>query len=240
METKRQYIKDTYKFSGSAQICAVESDAQGHYILLNQTIFYPQGGGQPSDQGTMVTGERVIPIHQVKCIDNEIRHYTDQAYNHLIGQKVECFISTETRLLHSRLHTAGHLISTVIEKLQPQWIAQKGHHFPNECFVEFITREQNHTICSLETINQEINRCINENYPIETLEIAHNKLSQFCPNLSYTIPNKSAIRIMRIGEFPYQLCGGTHVKSLFELKGLEVIKFKIKGNILKIYYDIKP
>lgn len=239
MDTQRHYLKDTYQFSHPAQVSSTQSDVLGHYILLDQTIFYPQGGGQPSDQGNIIAENIVIPIHQVKCVDNEIRHYTNQDYSHLVGKNVECSIFKEIRLLHSQLHTAGHLVSNIVENLYSNWTAQKGHHFPKECYVEFSLKAEFPVVPSLDTINQEIIACIMKDYCIETLEISNDKLLQFCPNINYAIPNKPSIRVMRIGEFPYQPCGGTHIKQLSELNGLTVTKYKVKSNTLKIYYDIQ-
>ena len=239
MQTERQYLEDTYQFSCPAKIQATHQDSEGSYMLLDKTIFYPQGGGQPSDQGTIIAGGLIIPIQKVKHVENEIKHYTDRSYSHLVGQNVECAISKETRLLHSKLHTAGHLISHIVEKLHPNWSAQKGHHFPKECYIEFISKAEDLEACAFEEINQEIKQCIYKNYSIETLDTSKDEFSKFCPNIDFAIPNTPSIRLMRIEGFPYQPCGGTHIKGLEELAGLEIIKFKRKGKTLKVHYEIK-
>src|ERR1700722_366817 len=140
MQTQLSYFDDTYKFNDHTMIVATNKDDHGHFVILNQTIFYPQGGGQPSDQGTIQVGNVLIPIHSVKSVDNEIRHYTNQSYNHLGGQTGTCIVDQDLRLLHARLHTSGHLISNIIESHYPQWQAVKGHHFPDQCYVEFTAK----------------------------------------------------------------------------------------------------
>src|SRR5262245_12970008 len=137
METKRAYFEDTYLFETQALITASGQDENGHYLILDQTIFYPQGGGQPSDQGTLQGNNFQISIHHVKAMEHEIRHYTNQNYRQWVENEVKCIINQELRLLHAKLHTAGHFIRGIVESNYPDWRAVKGHHFPEQCYVEF-------------------------------------------------------------------------------------------------------
>jgi len=239
MQTQLSYFDDTYKFNDHTMIIATNKDDSGHFIILNQTIFYPQGGGQPSDQGTIQVGDVRMPIHSVKSVDNEIRHYTDQSYSHLVGQTGTCMVDQDLRLLHARLHTSGHLISNIIESQYPHWQASKGHHFPDQCYVEFTAKNGSVENISLEWINKEIEQHIAKDCLTTIDQITGDKVQELCPTLTYTIPKDQPIRVIRIGDFPFSPCGGTHVKSLSELKGLNLIKYKIKKNTMKVYYDIE-
>lgn len=68
--TQLSYFEDTYKFEDTAVIKANGKDENGDFLILNQTIFYPQGGGQPSDRGTIAVDGVVVPIHSVKYVGN--------------------------------------------------------------------------------------------------------------------------------------------------------------------------
>lgn len=223
MNTHPAYFEDTYRFEDQAVITAMGQDENGHFILLNQTIFHPQGGGQPSDQGTLQMKDIIIPIHRVKTVDNMIKHYTDKDYGPLIGQTVSCTLDQEKRLTHARLHTAGHLISHIIESLAPHWNSVKGHHFPNECYVEFTSQNGNLEPFSEKLLTQEIEKYIELDCSITTNQV---------------VGDKVIVRSVRIGDFPFSPCGGTHVKSLKELKGLKITRIKIKNNTMKISYGI--
>jgi alanyl-tRNA synthetase len=238
MTTYPAYFEDTYKFTDSARITKAAKDEQGNFIVLNQTIFYPQGGGQPSDQGSIEIGEISIPIHSVKSVEQEIRHYTDEDYSHLIEQEGMCILDQGLRLLNARLHTAGHLISNVIEASYPQWVAQKGHHFPEQCYVEFVDQSWAGENISLVWVHKEIEKAIAMDLVIQKDQMTGDKFQEWCPNLPYSVPKEQSLRVVRIGDFPFSPCGGTHVRSLKELNGLKITKHKIKKNILKIYYDI--
>lgn len=236
--THPSYFEDTYKFTDSARMTKASKDEQGNFIVLDQTIFYPQGGGQPSDQGIFQIGDTSIPIHSIKSIDQEIRHYTHQDARDFLGQKGLCILDQEKRLLHARLHTAGHLISNVVENHYPQWMAIKGHHFPEQCYVEFTIKNEAAGNISIEGINEEIEQFIGHNLVINRDQITGDKLQELCPNITYTIPKDQPIRVIRIGDFSFSPCGGTHVKNLQELKGLKITNSKIKKNNMKVYYDI--
>lgn len=238
MTTHPAYFEDTYKFTDKATVISTSKDEQGHYIVLNQTIFYPQGGGQPSDQGTLHFGDMVIPIHSVKSVDQEIRHYTDRDYTHLNAQEGLCTLDQERRLLNAKLHTSGHLISNIIERSYPQWVAVKGHHFPNECYVELVDKSWGLENISVDAANEEIEKAIALDLVLHKDQITGDKLQELCPNLPYSLPKGQNIRVVRLGDFPFQPCGGTHVKSLNELNGLRIAKHKVKKNSMKIYYDI--
>jgi len=238
MTTYLIYFEDTYKFEDDAFIEATGKDENGDFIILNQTLFYPQGGGQPSDFGTIEVGGVAIPIYKVKCNANEVRHYTDQRYSHFVGQNAKCYLDQNTRILHARLHTAGHLLSNIIENLYSCWKGAKGHHFPGECYVEFTSKNDQFESISLDLVKQEIEKCIEANSLITIDQISSDALQERCPGITYSIPSNQPIRIMCIGDFPFSPCGGTHVKSLKELKGLEISKYKIKGNRMKVHYQL--
>lgn len=238
MKTHLAYFDDTYKFDDNAIILSSDKDEIGYYVVLNQTIYYPQGGGQPSDQGTIIVGDITISITKVKSTDNEVRHYTLQDCSDLVGKQCRSLINRELRLMHAKLHTAGHLISNVIENLYPSWNAFKGHHFPDQCYVEFGLKSGAAVDVSIELVGAEIAGMIEKDHLISMEEVSGSKLQALCPDVPYKIPSDQAMRIARIGNFPFQPCGGTHVKSLKELQGLEITKYKMKNNLLKIYYQI--
>lgn len=239
MNTIRSYFQDTYQFSNQATITMAEQDELGHYLVLDQAIFYPQGGGQPADKGIITADNKTITVNQVKAFNEEVRHYTDQNCEALIGKIATCEIDGVLRLQHARLHSGGHLISNVVEKLYPGWRAIKGHHFPGQSYVKFNPTNKHIANIDIQMISQALLQAIANDNRIEIFEIRAEKLADYCPNLQYSIPNNDIIRIVGIDQFPYQPCGGTHIKSLHELQGLQIIAYKIKKNILKIKYKIE-
>src|ERR1700738_417584 len=105
-----------------------------HWVQLNETIFHPKGGGQPSDEGT-IDGIKVIYVHK-EILDKtrldqfEIIHCFDenQELNFRDGQEVELIVDAATRKLHARLHTAGHLVAEAVNKNFPDLKGYQGNH----------------------------------------------------------------------------------------------------------------
>lgn len=238
MTTQLAYFDDTDKIRDSSLIVASKKDEYGPYLLLNSTIFYPQGGGQPCDQGTLEVGTHIVPVHSVKHLHHEVRHYTNQDYSFLVAQEAVCILDAQKRLLHSKLHTAGHLISNVVESFYPQWRAVKGHHFPGQSYVEFSSTDELLTEISTEIIQAETERFIGKDCPISIGYLEEEQGRNTCPNLAYRAAPDQATRVIRIGDFPFSACGGTHIKSLSALRGLKVIKGKIKKDLMKISYTL--
>lgn len=238
MKTILCYLNNPFLFEHNAIFLKQEVDEVGSYIILDSTLFYPQGGGQPSDQGFMTTSNGdIVSIHHVKSINNEVRHYTQHPVSLIQGQEIHCHINIEIRLKHSQLHSAGHLLSNLVEKIYPEWKAIKGHHFPGEAYVEFIS-STSRTEIDLNTLNNELNQAIEASPTVESLFIAGEQLSKYCPDLPFSIPEGEKIRLIRIGNYPFQPCGGTHLDNLSNIKSIILTKYKIKKGHLKISYGI--
>lgn len=234
MKTKLSYFEDTYQFTSSAIIIQSGQDEKGYFVLLDQTLFHPQGGGQPSDSGTITVDGVMISVPMVKNSNNEVRHYTDRDCSAMVTKTVECAINREKRLLHARLHTAGHLISNIVEAFDMGWRAVKGHHFPDQCYVEFTGTNCAENNLSVDSVNKEIADYLEKDCELSVDQQSADKMK----TPSSHIPDDQPIRTVRIGDFPFSPCGGTHVRSLKELQGFNVTKLKSKNNMLKIYYQI--
>ncbi len=73
--TELMYIEHPDLFELSAQVTQHGSDAKGVYLVFNQSLFYPQGGGQPADQGKIITANTCYEVFDVRNVDGEVRHY---------------------------------------------------------------------------------------------------------------------------------------------------------------------
>lgn len=237
MSSLKIYYEDTYRFTDQGTIVDSGNDTKGSFIILDRTIFYPQGGGQPADQGYIQIGEVEISIVDVRNVDNEIRHYINHQSTQFVGSNALLYIDPTRRLLNAKLHSAGHLIANIVEQHYQSLKAIKGHHFLGECYVEFICSNTAQEL-DIELLHDSLLKAINAAYNTKTIYIDSNEIKKFCPNLTYTIPNGESVRLISIANWDYQPCGGTHINSLSELQGLYIIKQKLKANSLKLYYKI--
>lgn len=179
------FCSDQTQATALVQTCAA---VQGGYeITLDRTPFHPQGGGQPSDVGA-IGAARVTKVLQKKGV---LVHGTDAPLT--IGSVVSLQVDEAARLLHSRWHTAGHLIGHALAARG--YTPTRAHHWPGEARVDAVqppsAHEPNLTVADLQ---QAINTLIQQDLlRVTTLHEGH--------------------REIRFGELPSFPCGGTHVTS---------------------------
>lgn len=198
-------------FSSEAYVLDVGKDDRGHYVILDQSPFYPQGGGQPYDTGTIDD----IFVEAVRWIEDTIRHYTSSDPSALLAKRVHCNIDEARRIQNSRCHTAGHLLGHIVEAFYPEYKALKGHHYPGGSYVEF----SGLTPVDLNRINQELARAISLDWNVQCWA-------------------ESAKKFVRIGPYSAWPCGGTHVKSAKELGQVVATKQKVCGTVFRISYEL--
>ncbi|MDQ7009125.1 MAG: alanine--tRNA ligase-related protein [Candidatus Gracilibacteria bacterium] len=169
--TQLNYLENTYNFESDAKIIETGENEFGKYIILDKTIFYPQGGGQPSDIGKIIFGDKIFEVENVRLDDKGIVfHYgkfsllTEGFYP---LQKVKLNINSEIRIKNAKNHTGGHLLDIAVKNMGLNLIAKKGFHFDTGCYVEYsgiYNVEEKEEI--LKKLNLEINNLISQNLKI--------------------------------------------------------------------------
>jgi len=181
-----------------------------HYaVTLQSTIFHPQGGGQPFDTGWLGDSQ-VLRVTQEA---DRVVHYVEKP---VAPGPIIARVDAPRRALHSRLHSAGHLIGNVGETLG--WLPIKAHHWPGEGKVTFIRGENAQTM-EAEAIQQQINQLISADYP------RHMSL-------------QDGTREVGFGELPAYACGGTHVQALGELGQVTILALSEKKGALSVRYTL--
>lgn len=181
-----------------------------HYaVTLQSTIFHPQGGGQPFDTGWLGDSQVLRVIQEA----DRVVHYVAHA---VAPGPIIARVDAPRRALHSRLHSAGHLIGNVGETLG--WLPIKAHHWPGEGKVTFIRGENAQTM-EAEAIQQQINQLISADYP------RHMGL-------------QDGTREVGFGELPAYACGGTHVQALGELGQVTILALSEKKGALSVRYTL--
>ncbi|NRB11180.1 MAG: hypothetical protein HRU35_06195 [Rickettsiaceae bacterium] len=236
--TKLLYLENQDLFTTTAKIKHIHSDDRGFYIILDQTLFYPQGGGQPADQGNIKTKNHLFTIYDVRNVNSEIRHYTTTKTDILNNESAIIEITKARRLLNTRYHSAGHLIASLVEKLSPTMQAVKGHQFPEEAYVEFLEMPDIDPSSFLMQLQKELSRIITSGADVKTLNLDSTTAKKIMTNLPYDLPMNKELRICKIAEFDPTPCGGTHVTNLKQIGNLLVIKCKSKKGRTKIFYEV--
>lgn len=238
MSTHLVCLEDTYKFTHTAQVQSLSSDERGQYCILDSTVFYPQGGGQPSDIGFFEIKGVKLAISFVAFVGGEVRHYGD--FSEVIPQKGDetfLFVDKDRRIINAKAHTSGHLLADVVESLVKGVTAFKGYHFPDGSYVEFngsIPSEE--SAAFIVEVNKHLKEVLSSDENIQTSLVMIEELESLCSNVPMNLPSDKPMRIVKMGSFQPTPCGGTHLKSLSELQEVLVTKVKRQKGNTKISY----
>ncbi|MGI9237306.1 MAG: alanyl-tRNA editing protein [Woeseiaceae bacterium] len=224
-EVRRAYYDDSYQKSLVAKITTVD----GEWIEFDQTIFYPLGGGQPGDTGTLsASGGRSNRIVDTrKSADSEqIRHQVDASDHGLkAGDEVELQLDWDRRYRHMRMHTCMHLLGSLI----PVPVTG-GSVGAEKSRLDFDLGEQQ---IDKDDLTSKINVLVAQEHPVAFGTITEAELDER-PELVRTMsvqPPRGAgdIRTVRIEGVDFQPCGGTHVKNTAEIGTVRISKIENKG-----------
>lgn len=220
LEQKLYYI-DAYKKDFTTKVIKQDYNAEGNlYVVLNETAFYPTGGGQPHDTGTL----NGIPASNVEEVNGEIRHFIVEQ---LHTEEVEGKIDWERRFDHMQQHTAQHILSAAF------WdhfnIPTIGFHLGKETITIDLETENLHAE-TVEKAVQIANKIVFENHPIriEWMNLEEAKTLPLRKEPTMT----ENIRVVIIENFDYNGCGGTHPKHTGEVGPIQVLGWeRNKGGI---------
>lgn len=111
MKTHAIYLEDAYAKEMDAKVLEVYPEGDRRWrLILDRTVFYPMGGGQPTDQGTLTSGEWSGKVYMVQMRDGEIGHYVQSDSLPVKDATVHGVIDWDRRYKNMRVHTAGHVV----------------------------------------------------------------------------------------------------------------------------------
>lgn len=214
---------NAYQRSCESKISAID----GQNISLDQTVFYPNGGGQPGDIGTLRTtaGLRVNIIDTRKTETQDIAHIVDGDISSLhVGDTVQVEIDWDRRYRFMRLHSCLHLLSVVLP-----FGVTGGQISEDKARLDFDMPDP----ADKETVNQQLNDLIQKNHPMRMEWIAEAQLDaqpELVKTLSVQPPRgQGQIRLIHFEGADVQPCGGTHVNNSSEIGQVKVRKIEKKG-----------
>ncbi|KAI0384046.1 ThrRS/AlaRS common domain-containing protein [Hypomontagnella monticulosa] len=208
-----------------------------HVVVTEQTIFHPQGGGQPSDVGVMKGADGSnfdVSMVRVSAVnDGEVLHFGKFADGSSIfkpGDSVTQAIDSEKRNLYSRYHTAGHVLGSAVRHLLEKEIANfdelKASHFPDSAACEFQGLIEGKW---KDVIQTRVDEYISKDMPVEIdwwdeNDFKANGLERLIPDRqAMGMTDEEKFRVVRIVGAEVYPCGGTHVDST-ELCGKTNVK----------------
>ncbi|MBQ9991536.1 MAG: hypothetical protein IJP31_11465 [Lachnospiraceae bacterium] len=211
-ETIRLFDRDGYARSFTSKVISCEALEEGSFrIVLEETLFFPEEGGQSSDRGKL----NEVRVKDVQSDAGVIYHYTDRALEE--GETVQGEIDWEHRFSHMQQHTGEHIFSGTVNRLFG--LNNVGFHLSDQIvtmdFDGVLTMEE------LETVEWEVNRAIAENVEIRVSYPSHKELE----TLEYRskIEIEGQVRIITIPGHDVCACCAPHVKRTGEIGMLKIM-----------------
>ena len=223
--TSEIFRDDPYKKECEAKIL----DFGDNWIILDQTVFYAEGGGQLGDTGLIKAGQQEIQIENTIKENDLIKHIFNSKFDFEIGDNVTCIIDWDRRYKLMKMHTSLHLLCSLVNaKVTGGSVGDgKGRLDFNLDFKP-----------NKEELKDNLNNLIQVNHDITISWISTQELDKN-PDLVKTMSvlpprTNGSIRMVRIGDnIDYQPCGGTHVKNTSEIGLVEINKVENKGKLNK-------
>lgn len=220
MDTKPIYLEDSYKKTCTAKILKVKKEGKLTTIVLDQTVFYPVGGGQPSDQGVIEGKKGKLQVEQVVLKGTEIKHIGKLDGKIKVGEKVECKIDWDRRYHNMKVHSAGHILHEAIKHLFPELTPIEAEH-GKRAYVKYQGQLDD---VSANLVKGYANQIVKDDLDIKTEFVTLEELKNRSPWVPEYLPTNKPLRIMWIGNFPPIPDGGTQVKATSEVDEFEYVQ----------------
>ena len=229
--TKLLFYKDPSKYKFRAKVLAVEGDL----VVLDKTYFYAESGGQESDHGTM----KDMKVAHVDKVGNVVVHRVEGEMQAVVGKLITSTIDVDRRKRLQRHHTATHVINGAARKILGNHIWQTGAHKGVDLARLDITHYADLTPDELERIELLSNETVLSGTKVNSSFMERNvaeKRYGFRLYQGGAVPGKE-IRVVRIGDFDVEACGGIHCKNTLEVGAIKILRTKrIQDGVVRLEF----
>lgn len=230
MSTTKLYmdsITDCYRTEFTARITSVAEDR----VVLDRTLFYPLGGGQEPDRGSLCSDSVSAQVTDVRGRD-AVDHVVGPDHGFETGDAVEGSIDWERRYAHMRMHTAQHLISGIVYESfdGARTVGNQIHHHRSRIDFRPIRFEGE----MIEQLVHRVNALIDDGLAVSVDSMTRGQIDALMPpertNMDLLPSHIDELRVVRIGEdVDICPCAGTHVRDISEIGEVVFLSKKSKG-----------
>ena len=219
--TAELFRDDAYLQSCSAHVTGTGEQC----IFVDQTVFYPLGGGQPGDTGTLRWDNGEVRIVGTRYVDGNIGHIVEEGTDLPgVGTAIELAIDWDRRYRHMRMHTAMHLLGSIL--LYP---VTGGNISAEKSRLDF---DMEDTV-DKEAVGEALQKLVAEDHAVSCRWITEEELDanpELVRTMSVQPPRgKGSIRLLEIAGVDLQPCGGTHLRSTAEVGAVRIGNVEKKG-----------
>jgi len=235
-ETQLLYYEDAYLREFKAKVLKVS----GNYIILDRTAFYPEGGGQPADRGFLEFNGTKAKVYDVKKTSGNIIVHFIEGPAPKEGEEVKGLIDWNRRMNLMRHHTATHLIMGAARRILGEHVWQTGAQKDVEQSRLDITHPKRLTREEINRIEELANEAVMRNMQVEIFWMPREEAERAYGFRLYqggVVPGRE-IRVVKIGDWDVEACGGTHCKSTGEVGLIKIIRTeRIQDGVERIVFS---
>jgi len=214
---------------------------QGHeQVVLDQSPFYPEGGGQHADKGSIENAGRTAHIEDIQKYDGRILITLEHPLGLKVGDEVRCAVDWRTRMALSRHHTATHIIIGSARKVLGPHVWQAGAEKSEKGAHVDVSHYDRVTLDQLHEIEREANEIVAANLPVEHLSLPREEAEKRFGFMLYQggAPAGPTIRVIRVGDFDTEACGGTHTSTSGEVGLIKITRAeRIQDGVVRLEYS---
>jgi len=237
-ETEQLYYQDQYMKEFEAKVLKVIGN---EYVVLDKTCFYPEGGGQPADNGYLMFDGNKVEVVDVQKVGRVIAHKVKGGAVPKEGSTVQGVIDWDKRYSLMKNHTATHLINGAARRVLGQHVWQFGTQKGIDSSRLDISHYRRLTPEEIHKIETLANQAILQNMPVETAWMPRNEAESRYGFRLYqggAVPGKE-IRVVKTGEWDVEACAGTHLKSTGEIGFIKIIHAeRVQDGVERLVYSV--
>lgn len=233
------YWRDSYLTSHSSKLVkAVPDEKKFWYVILDETIFHPKGGGQPSDKGLLLGAGFRLEVRKAMLSGAVVVHWGKLLDGSPEPGPVKAEVDWDWRYLLMRRHSAAHLLDHSLAQVIGRDVETLDSWLGEPCYVAY--RGDPPSQDQLAQVEKVENETIIRGGRIEAREVAADELHHSfsdSPNL-YRLPSLKQLRIVTIQGCRPIACGGTHIRDISEVKSITVKRSEKIPDGFRIHFDL--
>jgi alanyl-tRNA synthetase len=235
--TEALYYVDQYMKEFQAKVLKV---LENEYVVLDRTCFFPEGGGQPADEGCLVFDGKKAEVVDVQKVGNVIVHRVKGAAPR-VGEEVNGAILWDKRYELMKNHTATHVVGGAAKRVLGLHVWQYGTQKGVESSRLDISHYRRLTLEEVQKIEVLANEAVFRDIKVETKWMSRNEAERLYGFRLYqggAVPGKE-IRVVKAGDWDVEACAGTHLKSTGEIGFLKIIHSeRVQDGVERLVYSV--
>lgn len=237
-ETELAYLKDAYQTELETEVIATGQDEEGHALVyLDSTIFYPEGGGQPSDVGEIIGERGQARMVHARYRQGIVAHQCEVEGDLVEGDAVRLVLDWAERHRNMRAHTAGHVLHDALVSLpHPENLFPlKGNH--KKLYVDYSGDPLPPDLAG--ALEARCNEIIAADLETHIRNVNLEELRRICDFVPPNLPADKPLRVLWIEGHAPMPCGGTHVHRTGEIGPMQIVGVNVKRGVNHIKYRIE-